>query len=303
MPLPKPRKGESQDDFVSRCVSNAAVKKDFDSQKQRLAVCFEQFSSAAETPCCDACAEGHTCTGNSTTSNGIVLSHSTSTGNSTFVFAAKVIEETIAGEKYLSFPIVMAVEGVRQAANSPAPELILRQIFEPAIKKQQTAGLKLSAKHLDKRDNDEGEEDDKLKRKKKMSVKDWQLPLVFKHPQRGKEYVSVKEKHDASTGKPLGYIDNVRFEGKKLVGQAHMSMKLVKKAGEDAILQAERIKRKNLVEVSLGHSARVFPISGRFKGKSFYGIHMSPLLDHLALLGPMDRGACSVKDGCGTPRD
>lgn len=198
----------------------------------------------------------------------------------------------------------MAVEGVRQAANSPAPELILRSVFEPAIKKQQSEGIKKlnASANEDYVDDDDAEK----KSRKKKSTKDWQLPLVYLHPQRGREYVSVHDKHDAHTGKILGYIDNIRFEGTKLVGQAHMSMKLVEKAGEDAILQASRIKAKNLVEVSLGHSAVVLPVSGKFKGKSFYGVHMSPMLDHLAILGPGQRGACGVKQsegGCGAPRE
>lgn len=41
MPLPKPRKGEKQNDFISRCMS--AVKDEFPGQKQRTAVCFSQW--------------------------------------------------------------------------------------------------------------------------------------------------------------------------------------------------------------------------------------------------------------------
>ena len=43
MPLPKPKKGESENDFVSKCMSNETVKEDFPDQDQRLAVCFRQF--------------------------------------------------------------------------------------------------------------------------------------------------------------------------------------------------------------------------------------------------------------------
>lgn len=41
MPLPKPRNNETQDDFVSRCVSDPDVKKEFTSTKQASAVCFD----------------------------------------------------------------------------------------------------------------------------------------------------------------------------------------------------------------------------------------------------------------------
>lgn len=43
MPLPKPRKNEKQDDFISRCMSNEEAKKDFPDQDQRVAVCHTQW--------------------------------------------------------------------------------------------------------------------------------------------------------------------------------------------------------------------------------------------------------------------
>ena len=43
MPLPKPRKNEKKDDFISRCMSNAESKKDFPDTDQRLAVCHTQW--------------------------------------------------------------------------------------------------------------------------------------------------------------------------------------------------------------------------------------------------------------------
>jgi len=42
MPLPKRRKGEKKQDFVSRCMSSAAIKKEFKSRKQKIAVCMSQ---------------------------------------------------------------------------------------------------------------------------------------------------------------------------------------------------------------------------------------------------------------------
>jgi len=40
MPLPKPRQGESEDDFIGRCVSSDVVQSDYDDQEQRVAVCY-----------------------------------------------------------------------------------------------------------------------------------------------------------------------------------------------------------------------------------------------------------------------
>lgn len=48
MPLPSPKEGESQNDFVSQCMSNPTMKKDFPKKKQRLAVCHSQFKRKKE---------------------------------------------------------------------------------------------------------------------------------------------------------------------------------------------------------------------------------------------------------------
>ena len=40
MPLPKPREGESQEDWISRCMSNETMQEDFEDREQRLAVCY-----------------------------------------------------------------------------------------------------------------------------------------------------------------------------------------------------------------------------------------------------------------------
>ncbi len=42
-PLPKPRKGESKKDFISRCMSNKAMQREFPEQEQRVAVCHTQW--------------------------------------------------------------------------------------------------------------------------------------------------------------------------------------------------------------------------------------------------------------------
>src|SRR5262245_12307539 len=42
MPLPTPNDGESQNDFIQRCVANPTMKNDYPDMKQRLAVCYAQ---------------------------------------------------------------------------------------------------------------------------------------------------------------------------------------------------------------------------------------------------------------------
>jgi hypothetical protein len=46
MPLILPKKSEKQGDFVSRCMGDETMNKDFPDQKQRAAVCYSQFKKA-----------------------------------------------------------------------------------------------------------------------------------------------------------------------------------------------------------------------------------------------------------------
>ena len=46
MPLVTPKKSEKQGEFVSRCMGDETINKDFPDQKQRAAVCYSQFKKA-----------------------------------------------------------------------------------------------------------------------------------------------------------------------------------------------------------------------------------------------------------------
>ena len=46
MPLPTPKKNQTEDEFVSSCMGNAVMMKDYTDQKQRLAVCYSQYRRA-----------------------------------------------------------------------------------------------------------------------------------------------------------------------------------------------------------------------------------------------------------------
>lgn len=48
MPLPKPNKNEKQSEFVSKCMGDEMMNKDFPDQKQRAAVCYSQFKKKAK---------------------------------------------------------------------------------------------------------------------------------------------------------------------------------------------------------------------------------------------------------------
>ncbi len=41
MPMPKPRKTEDKDEFISRCMENEVMNEEYPDSKQRLAVCHD----------------------------------------------------------------------------------------------------------------------------------------------------------------------------------------------------------------------------------------------------------------------
>ena len=43
MPLPTPKKGEKQTDFMARCVNSDVIKKEFKTKQQQVAVCYKQY--------------------------------------------------------------------------------------------------------------------------------------------------------------------------------------------------------------------------------------------------------------------
>lgn len=43
MPLPKPSKKENEQQFVSRCMGDDMMSKEYKDQKQRAAICYSQF--------------------------------------------------------------------------------------------------------------------------------------------------------------------------------------------------------------------------------------------------------------------
>lgn len=44
MPIPSPRKRESKNDFISRCMGDSVMNDEFTDQKQRAAVCYQKWS-------------------------------------------------------------------------------------------------------------------------------------------------------------------------------------------------------------------------------------------------------------------
>lgn len=100
MPLPKPKKEETQREFISRCMADATVRNDFSSDSQRAAVCYSQWR------------------GKNKTNLQSIHAHS----------EAMLRYEMFNGKKHVVVPVVMMVEGVHHGLTGgptfyPAEEL------------------------------------------------------------------------------------------------------------------------------------------------------------------------------------
>lgn len=43
MPIPTPHKGQSQKEFISKCMGDSVMNKEYKDQKQRAAICYQKW--------------------------------------------------------------------------------------------------------------------------------------------------------------------------------------------------------------------------------------------------------------------
>ncbi len=97
MPLPTPRKGEASKEFISRCMGNETMRKDFPEQAQRFAVCKSQSQKRSENMQLHRLQQSF--------------------------LPAQIRYETFGGKKYLVAPVVAIRAGVFNDALNPSDEL------------------------------------------------------------------------------------------------------------------------------------------------------------------------------------
>jgi len=167
------------------------------------------------------------------------------------------------GKSHLVVPVVMMVEGVVWAVNSPAPELV--------------------------------EEDELIK-----AFKGWNgRPVMGEHPQRDGQMISANEP-SVLEQHAFGIVFNAYVKNKKLAGEAWID---ALKAGKTEVGRAvlERLNNGKMVEISVGAFIQIEHVAGDFNGQKYEGRWTEIVPDHLAFL-PNDIGACSIEAGCGAPR-
>ncbi len=176
--------------------------------------------------------------------------------------------ETFMGREYVVVPVVALVEGVLQGMNAANPELALFEEFG--------------------------------------SVPDgWNgRPVVMNHPIVDGSPVSANSPTVLETYQ-LGYVFHALGDGeaKKLIVEAWLDVERIKALGGEAQSTLDRVLAGTIVEVSTGLFTGLEETKGRFNNQDYSGIWRNIIPDHLAFLSEGTIGACSIEDGCGTPRN
>lgn len=122
-------------------------------------------------------------------------------------------------------------------------------------------------------------------------------PLTRRHPEMNGQLVPAGDPAVFDT-QVVGIVFQSEFTQDKLKMEAWID----KEYGADIIERAENAKEGEKIEVSTGYFSNDEDAGGEFKGQSYGSIQRNIVPDHLAILAPNEKGACSWEDGCGAMR-
>ena len=290
MPIPKPRKGETQKAFISRCMGSSGMNNEFPDQKQRAAVCHTSWRQAkgneddmkANEFKCNKC--GWTLTA-SKSIGGIPINKCMSCEGGTLMpvttgsmkhnekdkpttnqlrhlMSALIRRDTLDGEEYLVIPTVLICEGVHNNALYPAEEL---------------------AKYPDA-----------------WNGRPVCIVPETGHPEDEEGRAITANSPDLKEKVTVGQLFNTEWMSPKLHSEAWVSIKKLMEVegGADVLKMLEEDKN---VEVSTGLFTDDIDEEGDWNGEKYDAIAVNHRPDHLVLL-PFSKGACSWNDGAGMPR-
>jgi hypothetical protein len=181
------------------------------------------------------------------------------------VDTAGIREDTFMGKDFVVVPVVALVEGVVMGMNATVPELALAEEFGKVP---------------------EG----------------WNgRPIVMNHPVVDNSAVSANSP-SVLESYYMGFMFNTVVEEGKLKTEAWLDVARINDLGGEALSTLERIQNDTVVEVSTGLFTGIEETSGRFNARDYGAIWRDVMPDHLAFLSEGTIGACSIEDGCGTPR-
>jgi hypothetical protein len=177
---------------------------------------------------------------------------------------AKSRIETFDGRDHVVVPVVALVEGVIQAMNAPAPELVLYERFS-------------------------------------VAPSGWNgRPIFLNHPMDGNTPVSGNS--PSVLVRSMGKVFNASAANKRLNMEAWLDVTACKALGGKEEQLLDRVKANKAgatIEISTGAFIVLEDKAGSYNGTKYNGVWDIIIPDHLAILEDGATGACSAKMGCG----
>lgn len=131
----------------------------------------------------------------------------------------------------------------------------------------------------------------------------WEGVLVtLAHPSQNGNHISASTQY-ALENFVVGHFFNAHIdeENHSLDGEFWIAKEALDKHPEDRDLLLEKIENGEIIEVSTGYFADHANQKGVYNGKAYNNVQFNLVPNHIAIL-LHETGACSVADGCGTPR-
>jgi hypothetical protein len=132
-------------------------------------------------------------------------------------------------------------------------------------------------------------------------VESWNgRPVTLRHPDDDGKPVSANSP-DIIERFQIGTMFNAHLVGDRLRAELWIDAQKARTLGKDGVTLLERLENGTPTEVSTGYFRDLDPTLGDWDGVPYAGIARNIKPDHIAIL-PDQVGACSLNDGCGTPR-
>lgn len=319
MPIPTPKKGESKNDFVSRCMSDTVMKNDY-SEKQRLGVCesawsqhmkanegaVKQFKAFVPFPVNEG--EQQTdflmrCVGAEDMSNLFP-------NDNDRLAACKI--SWVAQQPASSPPTSQEApksfcSGKPGCTCGARPYVAMPATLEGTIKYTTFQGtnymiLPVVAMTQGVRHPVNGVPALSLASVYGNGYQSWDgRPVFANHPRVEGELVAANQP-GVLEAQSIGTVFNTRMDDGKLKMEAWINVAAALAKGGDAQVVVEHLQKGGALAVSVGAFMSEKEEKGTYDGQAYQVVWEAFFPDHLAILAPGLDGACSVAAGCGTPR-
>lgn len=132
-------------------------------------------------------------------------------------------------------------------------------------------------------------------------VESWNgRPVTLRHPDEGGIAVSANSPSSIEVFQ-IGQLFDAHLDGDRLKADLWIDVGKAQALGPEGLDVLTRLEAGTATEVSTGYFRDVDPSPGEWGGVPYVSVARNIKPDHIAIL-PDQVGACSLDDGCGTPR-